>query len=189
MQVNFFRHCKSRHSALWNALALFSLVSGLLIVVDGFSIRFGFPGSQRVADDLLGGVVSASIFYWYERQRQRRFREQLHMIDLVNHHIRNALQPLLLVSYGAEPKLQMNVIEDCVRRVDWVLREVLPGRSGVRFVAQNHEWSGRRPLEVPPWDAGWSSGSEDPWPATESDLPRFFSRWLENWRDQNEKAG
>ena len=73
------------------AILVFKLVSGFLIVADQLSIRFGLDGSQRVVDDLLGCLIAGLIFYFYERHRLRRLRQQLHVIDLMNHHARNAL--------------------------------------------------------------------------------------------------
>jgi hypothetical protein len=86
--MNFAKSYKSQRSALWKATLLFTLVSGFLIAADQLSIRCGIDGSQGIVDDLLGGLISGAIFYLYERHRLRRFSEQLHVIDLMNHHIR-----------------------------------------------------------------------------------------------------
>ena len=100
--MNFAKSYKSQRSALWEATLLFTLVSGFLIAADQLSIRCGLDGSQRIADDLLGGLIASAIFYLYERHRLRRLSEQLHVIDLMNHHIRNALQPLMFVPDESE---------------------------------------------------------------------------------------
>src|SRR5580658_5870471 len=100
--MNFIKSYKSQRSALWKTTLLFILVSGLLIATDQLAIRCGLEGSQRIMDDFLGGFIAGSIFYLYERHRLRKVDEHLHMIDLVNHHIRNALQPLMLLTYKPE---------------------------------------------------------------------------------------
>ena len=85
-------------------------------------------------DDFLGGFIAASILYLYERHRLRKFNEHLHVIDLMNHHIRNALQPLMFLTYEPEGKARMKLVEHCVRRIDWALREVLPAKSEEQIV-------------------------------------------------------
>jgi hypothetical protein len=187
--LNFIQRCKSQHSALWNAAVLFVLVSGLLVAVDQLSIRFGLHGSQRIADDLMGGVISASIFHLYERQRLQRLRQHLHLIDLMNHHIRNALQPLVFVAQEAETKMQMNVVEDCVRRIDWALREVLPGKSEAQFIVHARGSAEGSALPARPRDAGPPPQVSYPRPAPEDSQPEaIFSRWIDAWRGRNEKA-
>jgi len=186
--LNFLKRYKSQHSALWSATVLFVVVSGLLIAIDQLSTRFGLHGYQRIADDLLGGAISASIFHLYERQRLRRLREHLHLIDLMNHHIRNALQPLVFVAQ-AEAKMQMNVVEDCVRRIDWALREVLPGKSEAQFVVHSRGSAGGSVVVTRPRDATLAPAIQysRPRPA-DSQVQPFFSRWIDGWRGRNEKA-
>jgi hypothetical protein len=187
--LNFTKLYKSQRSALRNAIILFILVSGLLIAVDQLSILCGLQGSLRIADDLLGGLVAGSIFHSYERHRLRRFSEHLHLIDLTNHHIRNALQPLMFVSYGSEGNAQMKVIEDCVHRIDWVLREVLPGESEESSVV--HTCASARRIGLTAGSREASSLSEHNQsrqePANQCSKP-FFSQWLDAWRSRNQKA-
>ncbi len=187
--MNFTKPYKSQRSAFWNAIILFLLVSGLLIAVDQLSVLCGLQGSLRIADDLLGGLVAGSIFHSYERQRLRRIHQHLHLIDLMNHHIRNALQPLMLVTYGSEGDAQMKIVEDCVHRIDWVLREVLPGESEESSVVQP-----RASARTIGWTTGpgeLSSLSEPNQfrqePANRRSKP-FFNQWLDAWRGRNQKA-
>jgi hypothetical protein len=151
--MNFSESYKLHYSALWKATLLFILVAGLLIAADQLSIRYGLAGWQRIVDDLLGGLIAGSIFYLYECHRLRRLSKQLHLIDLMNHHIRNALQPLMFMAY--EQRAQMKIVEGCVRRIDWALREVLPGKSEERFVVTTGE-----SLEEPAKDYAASSSSQ-----------------------------
>jgi hypothetical protein len=128
---------------LWKAALLFVLVSGLLSAADRLSIHFGLDRSQQIVDDLLGGLIAGSIFYLYERHRLRRFSEHLRVIDLMNHHIRNALQPLMFVTDEPEGKAQMDLVEECVRRIDWALHEALPDKSEEDFVTRGGGSAGR----------------------------------------------
>jgi hypothetical protein len=134
--MNLIESYKSQPSALWKATLLFVLVAGILIAADQLSMRYGLNGSQRIVDDLLGGLIAGSTFYFYERHRLRRFSEQLRVIDLMNHHIRNALQPLMFVPDESEWKTQEKLVAECVRRIDWALREVLPGKTGEQFAGK-----------------------------------------------------
>jgi hypothetical protein len=182
--MNFIESYKPQRSAFWKATLLFILVAGLLIAADQLSIRYGLEGSQRILDDLLGGLIASSVFYLYERHRLRRLSEQLHVIDLMNHHIRNALQPLMFVPDESEEKPRMKVVEECVRRIDWALREVLPGKSAEQFVAPPAD-----SLEEVAKDRVASSSSEtkrsQPEP-TNSEPKPLFSQWLYTSRSRNE---
>ena len=134
-------------------------------------------------DDLLGGLIAGAIFYLYECHRLRRLSEQLLVIDLMNHHIRNALQPLMFVADESEEKPRMKLVEECVRRIDWALREVLPGKSEERFVGTPGDW------KKVAKDRAASSSSETkrsrPEP-TNCPPKLFFSQWLYTWRSRNE---
>jgi hypothetical protein len=186
--MNFTRFYKSRQSAFWKAVLLFKLVSVFLVISDQLSIRFGLNGSLRIVDDLLGGLIAGLIFYFYERHRLGRLRQQLHIIDLMNHHARNALQPLMFITDETEARKQMKLVEECVRRIDWALREVLPGVSEEEFLRQENG-SDRKsspsatfrkpsPAKTRDIEAGPPSGVQEP----------LFSQWIDTWRNRNEKA-
>ena len=146
-------------SAFWRALLLFFLVAGFLTAADELSLHLRLDGWQRLVDDVLGGVIAGSIFYMHESRRLRRLRKQLQVIDLMNHHIRNALQPLLFVEY--KERATMKLIEECADRIDWALREVLTGNSQERFA------SGSKPGKDPP--------------------RTFFYGWFDAWRKRTDK--
>jgi hypothetical protein len=176
---------KLQRPVLWKACLLFMLVSGLLITTDRLSIRYGLDGSHRIVDDLLGGLIAGAIFHLYERRRLRRLCERLQVIDLMNHHIRNALQPLMLATYQSESNAQIQVVEECARRIDWALREILPGNSTEQFVAQNGTFGRSGSALSSP--AISLSVAGDHWTQTVNSWPKpFFSRWLHAWRSRNE---
>jgi hypothetical protein len=186
--MNFTQFFRFHRSALLKALGIFLLVSGFLVLADQLSIRFGIDGPQRVVDDLLGGLIAGLIFYFYERHRLRRLCQQLRVIDLMNHHARNALQPLMLMTDEPESRVQMKLVEECVRRIDWALREVLPGKSEEQFLVQDRGFAGKTGPRVT---------SQEPRPAKTQDFgPRpasrapqsLFRQWLDTWRSRNEKA-
>jgi len=186
--MNFAKSYNSQRAALWKATLLFTLVSGFLIAADQLSIRWGLDGSQRIGDDLLGGLIAGAIFYLYERHRLRRLSEQLHVIDLMNHHIRNALQPLMFVPDESAGKAQVNLVEECVRHIDWALREVLPCKSGEQFVVHDGGFVRKTGPSIKSRPSGSSktknSGLE---PAPRQPKP-LFCQWLDTWRSRNERA-
>jgi hypothetical protein len=49
----------------------------------------------------------------------------------MNHHVRNALQPIMYSPYLKEQAEQVKVIQEGTRRIEWALREVLPGEDAV----------------------------------------------------------
>jgi len=186
--MNFAKSYKSQRSALWKATLLFTLVSGFLIAADQLSIRCGIDGSQRIVDDLLGGLIAGAIFYLYERHRLRRLSEQILVIDLMNHHIRNALQPLMFVPDESGGKAHVNLVEECVRHIDWALREVLPCKSEEQFATHDgglvRKTGPSITFRAPGSSKTKNSGPE---PTTRPHKP-LFSQWLDTWRSRNERA-
>jgi hypothetical protein len=186
--MNFVESYKPQRSVLWKATLLFILVGGLLVASDQLSIRYGLEGWQRIVDDVLGGLIAGSIFYLYECHRLRQFSKHLHVIDLMNHHIRNALQPLMFLTHKPEGKAPMKLVEECVRRIEWALREVLPGKSEEQFVV--HDGGGFVPKidSSIPSRAPSSSEPKESRPESTTGQPSIlFSQWLDTWRSRNER--
>jgi hypothetical protein len=52
--------------------------------------------------------------------------DKIQMISAMNHHVRNALQTISYAPYTEEEK-QIRMIADSVGRIEWALREILPG--------------------------------------------------------------
>jgi hypothetical protein len=186
--MNFAKSYKSQRSALWKAALLFTLVSGFLIAAHQLSIRCGINGSQGIVDDLLGGLIAGAIFYLYERHRLRRLSEQLRVIDLMNHHIRNALQPLMFVPDESGGKVHVNLVEECVRHIEWALREVLPCKSEEQFVVHDGGFVRKSGPSIT-FRAPGSSKTKNsgPQPTTRPSKP-LFSQWLGTWRSRDERA-
>jgi hypothetical protein len=80
----------------------------------------------------LTGLVAGYLFYTlalHERMRRESMRERLRTIADINHHIRNALQ---VITYAAEVDknaASVEMIRNSVERIEWTLREVLPGQA------------------------------------------------------------
>ncbi len=117
-------------------LALLTFCIFLLVAISGYSFdrMLNRDGVNRKvisgASNGLTGLVVAGLFLEFVRQEQNRRRlvqARLEVIADMNHHIRNALQVL---SYGAANhgnKKETEMMRDSIERIEWALREVLPG--------------------------------------------------------------
>jgi hypothetical protein len=104
------------------------LIFALLVVTNELEIQFILTESHRVLDDLCGGIIAAFIIYRYERRRSKYLNEGLKTIELMNHHVRNALNVIVTSIYVHGYDKQLNEIRVSVNRIEWALREILPGR-------------------------------------------------------------
>ena len=103
------------------------LVLALLLIADEISVHYGLRESQRIIDDLIGAAIAGLLIYRHERNRSRLLREKLQTIELMNHHVRNALQPIMDSAYLHAHAQDIELIRQSVKRIDWALREILPG--------------------------------------------------------------
>jgi hypothetical protein len=78
--------------------------------------------------DLLAGVVAGLVVLFYERRRVRELTRRLEIIRLMNHHVRNSLQVISYASSTQDRVAQVDKVRAAIERIDWALREVLPGR-------------------------------------------------------------
>ena len=69
---------------------------------------------------LVGKLLSRTI------QRRRMITLHLQVIEAMNHHIRNALDVILLSTCAIQDKQAVAVISEAVHRIDWTLSEILP---------------------------------------------------------------
>jgi len=104
------------------------LVLAFLTIADQLSIYYGLRESWRVIDDLTEALVAGLLIYRYEYARSKYLNEKLKTIEMMNHHVRNALQVIVDSAYLHGHAEQVEQIQDSVKRIDWALREILPGR-------------------------------------------------------------
>ncbi len=87
-----------------------------------------------LTSNALTGIVAGFLFYSlanYERMRRNQIRDRLRTIAEMNHHIRNSLQ-VITYATAAQPNADsMEMIRSSVERIEWALREVLPGHVEV----------------------------------------------------------
>jgi hypothetical protein len=91
----------------------------------------GVSGMTAAADDLLIGLFAGALVFAYERHQHKLVLEKMRVIAEMNHHVRNALQPIMYSPYLKEQAEQIRTIQEGTRRIEWALREVLPGEDTV----------------------------------------------------------
>lgn len=104
------------------------------IVGFGFDRLLARDGVARIdillTSNALTGIVAGFLFYSLtnvDRTRRNALRERLRTIAEMNHHIRNALQVITYATATQKNTESMELIRSSVERIEWALREVLPG--------------------------------------------------------------
>lgn len=115
----------SRKAIFSAMLPLMSFVLGILI--EAWERRESIAGLTLWVDNIAAALLLGLVVYFYERRQERELIRKLQVIELMNHHVRNALQPIMFVPYSQDQQQQLNAIQDAVHRIDWALREILPG--------------------------------------------------------------
>jgi hypothetical protein len=109
-----------------------SLLLGVIIAVLGATLEWlvsSRPFSMMEAlDDIFVGIVAALVVFAYEQRRYRATLEKIRVIAAMNHHVRNALQAMAYAPY-TEQSTQIKLVEQAVSRIEWALREILPGEA------------------------------------------------------------
>jgi hypothetical protein len=93
--------------------------------------KWGARGVTAVADDLFIGLLCGILVFAYERHQHKLVLEKMRVIAEMNHHVRNALQPIMYSPYMKEQTEQIRTIQEGTRRIEWALREVLPGEEAI----------------------------------------------------------
>lgn len=118
-------------------MRLVVLCVGVVVLV--WAVGFGFDrllakdGVRRMdilfVSNALTGIVAGFLFYSltnFERMRRKQVGERLRTIAEMNHHIRNSLQ-VITYATAADSDKSVELIRSSVERIEWALREVLPG--------------------------------------------------------------
>jgi hypothetical protein len=110
----------------------FLLGFGLFLLgalVEGMLSQRGISRFSSYMDDLVMGALAGLVVFIYEQRRSRDIPQKLAVIAGMNHHVRNALQTISYVPYTEQAK-QILLIQQSVNRIQWALREILPGEPG-----------------------------------------------------------
>jgi hypothetical protein len=103
---------------------LFVLGALLQTVLDRNNIR----GFSAYLDDLILGLLAGLLIFAYEQRRYRAMMDRIRVIAEMNHHVRNALQAISFSPY-AEHSKQIQLVDESAKRIQWALREILPGEA------------------------------------------------------------
>jgi hypothetical protein len=122
------------------------VVLACLLFADQLSLHYGLKESQRVLDDFCGAIIAGLLVYRHEYARLRYLNEKLKTIEMMNHHVRNALQVIVDSVYLHGHAQQLQEIHESIKRIDWALREILPGHVLDEYaapVSEKQDASGR----------------------------------------------
>lgn len=98
----------------------------LSALIENILHAFNIRGIWEWVDNFVAALATGLIVLAYEQRQYRKNLARLRVIAEVNHHIRNALQPVVYLATGTMPEQQMRMIRDSVDRIQWALAEVLP---------------------------------------------------------------
>jgi hypothetical protein len=110
---------------LWTASLAFVVV--LLVGYGADLFLFRHPAWMLI-DDLILALAAGVLVFQYERERTRFLSEKLRVIREMNAFVRNELQ-ILNASVEHLDRPRVSTIESSVARIDWALRELLPGKE------------------------------------------------------------
>jgi len=80
-------------------------------------------------DDALVGLAGGLLVLLYEQRQRRNIIKKLEVIRQMNHHVRNSLQVISLAASAPQPEQTEELLQGAVERIEWALREVLPGEA------------------------------------------------------------
>jgi hypothetical protein len=117
----------SAMTSIRNRILLAGLAFSLVLIV-GYGADFVLVQhpTWMFADELVLALGAAALVFYYERERSRILAERLRIIRDMNSFVRNELQILYACLENTE-KTRVSTIERSVERIDWALRELLPG--------------------------------------------------------------
>lgn len=104
------------------AVALVDYLVGLWMSARGLHAEVSLIDEFLLA--IFTGALVLVIEYWHQRERER-MSEKLRTIQLMNHHVRNALQSIIDSAYVHG---HFDEIRASVDRIAWALQEILPGQ-------------------------------------------------------------
>src|SRR2546423_6872933 len=115
-----WQHPTSPFGRLTLSLLLAAAVFAFGFTVDHIVTHYVTTPVVSWLDDIVSASVAGLLVFFYSRQRDRVLAERLKVIDLMNHHVRNALQVIVNAQFSM-PEEQVEVIDTAVKRIDWAL--------------------------------------------------------------------
>lgn len=87
--------------------------------------------SVAILDDALIGIGVGLLVLLYERRQRQSLIRKIEVIRLMNHHVRNSLQVISFATSAPQHEELTIKVRNAVERIEWALREVLPGQRNV----------------------------------------------------------
>jgi hypothetical protein len=78
-------------------------------------------------DDALVGAGAGLLVLLCERRKRQIIIRKLEVIRMMNHHVRNSLQVIAFAASTPQREAHTEEVRNAVERIEWALREVLPG--------------------------------------------------------------
>ena len=97
--------------------------------IDAYLAHLKLPSDATILDDVLIGTMVAVLVFLLELHHQKEMVQEQRKIAVVremNHHVRNALQAIVLATSTASDREIMNKVQEATERIEWTLREILP---------------------------------------------------------------
>ena len=116
--------------AVFSAIVIFVAVYW----IDAWLAHHGLRRDVPLLDNFLLSALVFALGVAQQLRHERELKRQLQLMGIIadmNHHTRNALQ--VIVSHSVMSMTDASAIEEirqAVRRIDWCLREILPGANG-----------------------------------------------------------
>lgn len=107
--------------------ALLGFLAALLgFILDEAARLFGYPWFyERFLENAVEGLLIGVIVFWLSILREERMQRRMREVAYLNHHIRNAMQTIELVSVGmADTQQRLALINLSVRRVTETLSRI-----------------------------------------------------------------
>ena len=123
----------SRRKQRLVASGIGAFVFGSAMLLDRVLVRRGRPRTQisAISNGIMGFITGWFVMRTMDQVSERRenVAARLRTIADMNHHIRNALQTIQFSAYSTKDQQTIAEISEAVERIQWALREVLPGRA------------------------------------------------------------
>ena len=113
--------------ALWSILVGFGFFF-LGSLLEAWLQRHTSSFTIATIDDALLGVAAGLLVLLYERRQRQNLIKKLEVIRLMNHHVRNSLQVISFAASAQQREESTEELQGAVDRIEWALREVLPGQ-------------------------------------------------------------
>jgi hypothetical protein len=124
---------KPHRSAAGSGLLVAMAVGVLTFFSDVVLLSVTYSVALLVIDSILMGVMAGVVSWMYEQRHKRVMAAKLEVIAQMNHLVRNDLEIIQYSAYATQNQEHIERIDECLRRIDWALREVLPGEAPAKL--------------------------------------------------------